>query len=68
LNEELKSILKALVDEIEDLRAHQVVSSVTLSCLPSLETTKFDELKSIALSKNQESYEKLRREIDAAEF
>lgn len=59
----VKVILQSLLNEIEDLRAHQVVTTVVLSALPDLSTTNLSELKTAALDKNSESYDALRRTI-----
>jgi len=57
-------MLLNLSAEIEDLRAFQVVASVALSTLPSLSTTNRDMLKQVALEKNREQYDALRKAIE----
>lgn len=64
MSKELRAMLLNLSAEIEDLRAFQVVASVALSTLPSLSTTNMDMLKQVALEKNREQYDALRKAIE----
>ncbi len=64
MSKELRAMLLNLSAEIEDLRAFQVVASVALSTLPSLSTTNMDMLKQVALEKNREQYNALRKAIE----
>jgi len=64
VSKELRAMLLNLSAEIEDLRAFQVVASVALSTLPSLSTTNMDMLKQVALEKNREQYNALRKAIE----
>lgn len=63
MNENLREVLLALLNEIEDIRAHQVVTTVALSVLPDFSQTDFQKLKTDALHKNAESYTALRQTI-----
>jgi hypothetical protein len=58
-----QAVLLKMLDEIEDLRAHQVVTTVALSALHELSTTNLPKLKETALEKNVESYAALRQTI-----
>jgi hypothetical protein len=63
VNEDLKAILRDLLDEVEDLRALQVVTTVSLQALPSFAQTDMEKLKNTALDKNRANYEVLRQAI-----
>jgi hypothetical protein len=63
-NARIKQVLSLLLDEIEDLRAHQGVTSVVLSALPDLATTNLALLKEQVLEKSQNTYPELRAEIE----
>jgi hypothetical protein len=60
----VRSALLALLDEIEDLRAHQAMTSAVLSALPDLSTTNLEELKAPMLEKCRIAYSNLRKEIE----
>jgi hypothetical protein len=62
--DELKDVLKKMLHEIEDLRASQIVIFAALSALPDFSTTKFEDLKTMALENNQAAYDELWKEID----
>ena len=63
MDDALKATLYRLVDEIEDLRAHQLLSTIVLNNLPELRTTDLHELESQSVEKNRENYEALRQTI-----
>jgi hypothetical protein len=63
MDEDSKDVLQRLLNEIEDLRAHQILTSVRLSVLPSLAATDTSALKAEGVEKNAESYEEVRRTI-----
>jgi hypothetical protein len=60
----IKAALLALLTEVEDLRAHQAVTTVVLSALPDLSTTNLAELKDPMLEKCRIAYGDLRKEIE----
>jgi hypothetical protein len=60
----VRSTLLALLDEIEDLRAHQAMTTAVLSALPDLSTTDLESLKAPMLEKCQLAYSNLRKEIE----
>jgi hypothetical protein len=65
VDDDLKDVLQRLLNEIEDLRAHQVLTTVRLSTAPSLAVTDIDDLKAQALEKNAGSYAEVRQTIAA---
>jgi hypothetical protein len=63
MNDGLKDVLYRLVNEIEDLRAHQLLSTIVLNNLPELRATDLNELENQAVEKNRKNYEALRQTI-----
>ena len=63
MDDALKATLYRLVDEIEDLRAHQLLSTIVLNNLPELKATDLGELEKQSVEKNRENYEALRQTI-----
>lgn len=53
MDAKLKDVLYRLVNEIEDLRAHQLLSMIVLNNLPELKTTDLNELESQPFEKNR---------------
>ena len=58
-----KEALLKLLDEVEDLRANQIVLAGRVAALPSIAIA--NEVKSLALQESRKSYDELRKEIGA---
>jgi hypothetical protein len=63
MNDEIKAVLNSLLDKIEDLRAHQVLTTVRLSVANSFQVTDLDGLEAKAFEKNRAIYATLRQTI-----
>jgi hypothetical protein len=59
-----KDVLLKLLCEIEDLRAHQALTTVVLSSLPALSATNLVELTGPLLEQSRLAYSGLRGEIE----